>query len=47
MVVETPPDVKNVVNFITMRKEELETLRTDLGLAMRYEDVLFANLISR
>ncbi|MDG5815948.1 phosphoribosylformylglycinamidine synthase [Chitinispirillales bacterium ANBcel5] len=38
---ETPPDVQTVSGFISMDDEKLSELRTDLGLAMKDEDVKF------
>jgi phosphoribosylformylglycinamidine synthase len=38
---DTPPDVEILTGFIAMKAEALETLRTKLGLAMRFEDIRF------
>lgn len=36
-----PADVKTVQNFTAMGSIELESLRTELGLAMRFDDLVF------
>lgn len=41
MKADIPADVKVVQNFITMNSEQLEGLRTELGLAMRFDDLQF------
>lgn len=41
MQADIPSDVKTVSNFISMTADELESLRTGLGLAMRFEDLQF------
>jgi phosphoribosylformylglycinamidine synthase len=41
LTLETPPDVARIEGFCAMTKEKLELVRTDLGLAMRYEDLAF------